>query len=172
MKILQITHLGFAFAIVTAVISAGTIGIGSTQAAPLAFAGKLGAAVDGHGLVEQTQFIFEDKEYCWYDDGWHGPGWYWCGYALRQGFGWGGPVGWHDWDRHHPPRPVHGPGSSHNPIVNPGAHKCVGDACKCLGPACTKKPYRPTRKPVGVPNPPKKQHPAPPGSGTGNRPHS
>ena len=29
-------------------------------------------------------------DYCWADDGWPGPGWYWCGYAYRPGLGWGG----------------------------------------------------------------------------------
>lgn len=30
--------------------------------------------------------------------GWLGPGWYWCGYAWRSGYGWGGPWGW-GWGR-------------------------------------------------------------------------
>lgn len=35
---------------------------------------------------------------CWYPRGWHGPGYYWCGY--RQG-GWGGHHPWHHiWRRH------------------------------------------------------------------------
>src|ERR1700710_152073 len=44
--------------------------------------------------VQQAQFIFDDREYCWYDDGWRGPGYYWCGYAWRRGYGWGGGYGW------------------------------------------------------------------------------
>jgi hypothetical protein len=47
--------------------------------------------------VEQAQFFFGGQNYCWYDDGWRGPGFYWCGYAWRRGFGWGGGVGWHGW---------------------------------------------------------------------------
>jgi hypothetical protein len=47
--------------------------------------------------VEQAQFIFGGRNYCWYDDGWRGPGFYWCGYAWRRGLGWGGGVGWHGW---------------------------------------------------------------------------
>ncbi len=35
--------------------------------------------------------------YCWYENAWHGPGFYWCGYALRRGHGWGGPQGWQGW---------------------------------------------------------------------------
>jgi hypothetical protein len=59
--------------------------------------------------VEKVQyFFFDDEDYCWYDDGWNGPGWYWCGYAGSQGAGWGGPYGWNGWGggyhiRRHPP---------------------------------------------------------------------
>jgi hypothetical protein len=49
--------------------------------------------------IEKAQFIFGGQNYCWYDDGWRGPGWYWCGYANRSGLGWGGGVGWHGWRR-------------------------------------------------------------------------
>jgi hypothetical protein len=126
-----------------AAIGVGTTFISTAQAAPAGMSGQLGVAANSINLIEQTQFFFGEKEYCWYDDGWHGPGWYWCGYALRQGFGWGGPVGWRNWDRHHPPRGprpighgpvvrgpvVHGPGSSHNPRPGPrGPAKCF----KCI----------------------------------------
>jgi hypothetical protein len=47
--------------------------------------------------LEQAQFIYGGRNYCWYDDGWHGPGYYWCGYAFRRGLGWGGGAGWHGW---------------------------------------------------------------------------
>jgi hypothetical protein len=53
--------------------------------------------------LEQAQWLFGGRQYCWYDRGWRGPGWYWCGYAYRRGYGWGGPVGWRGWDRGHPP---------------------------------------------------------------------
>ena len=49
--------------------------------------------------VEDAQFIWGGRNYCWYDGGWRGPGWYWCGYAWRHGFGWGGGSGWHGWHR-------------------------------------------------------------------------
>jgi hypothetical protein len=51
--------------------------------------------------VQQAQFFYGDREYCWYDNGWHGPGFYWCGYALRRGYGWGGGYGWHGWHGGH-----------------------------------------------------------------------
>ena len=39
--------------------------------------------------IENAQFIFGGRNYCWYDDGWRGPGWYWCGngWKLRQSLG-------------------------------------------------------------------------------------
>jgi hypothetical protein len=103
-----------AFVVVAAIGSAMSI----AHAMPGTLPAQLNAAADSLSLVEKTQFFIGSQEYCWYDDGWHGPGWYWCGYALRQGFGWGGSSGWHNWDRHHPPR-LHGPGSSHNPRPAP-----------------------------------------------------
>lgn len=42
-------------------------------------------------------YIWGGRRYCWYFDGWRGPGWYWCGYGARYGYGWGGGWGWHGW---------------------------------------------------------------------------
>ena len=42
-------------------------------------------------------YVWGGRHYCWYVDGWHGPGWYWCGFRFRQGLGWGGEYGWHGW---------------------------------------------------------------------------
>jgi len=124
-----------------AAIGAATALISTAQAAPAGtVAGQLGAATDSLSLIEKTQFLFGGQEYCWYDDAWNGPGWYWCGYATRRGFGFGGHSGWH----HHPhqppsaptkpgvgagtgPSPVHGSGSSHNPTSPP---KCTTLACR------------------------------------------
>jgi hypothetical protein len=62
-------------------------------------------------------FLFGGRNYCWYDNGWNGPGWYWCGYGYNYGAGWGGPVGWHGWRWRggHPPgyRPGWRPGPGH-----------------------------------------------------------
>jgi hypothetical protein len=60
-------------------------------------AGDVSTAVDRLTLVEQVQFVFGGHKHCWYPDGWHGPGWYWCGYRLRKGLGWGGPEGYQGW---------------------------------------------------------------------------
>jgi len=62
------------------------------------------------GLVDQVAvrvYAHEGRRYCFYFDGWHGPGWYRCGFAWRQGIGWGGVYGWNSWSygpyerRHH-----------------------------------------------------------------------
>jgi hypothetical protein len=57
------------------------------------------AAANSVGIVDEAQFVYEGRRHCFYPDGWHGPGWYWCGYNWRRGYGWGGPEGWHGWRR-------------------------------------------------------------------------
>jgi hypothetical protein len=48
--------------------------------------------------IERIQYFTLDRdEYCWYDDGWNGPGWYWCGNEWITGYGWGGVYGWNGW---------------------------------------------------------------------------
>ena len=57
---------------------------------------------DQQALIEPIQlYVYGGRHYCWYGDGWHGPGYYWCGYAFRRGFGWGGGFGWHGWGGGH-----------------------------------------------------------------------
>jgi hypothetical protein len=97
---------------------------------------QFGAGASSTMPLELAQFyIFGGRHYCFYLDGWHGPGWYWCGYAWHRGFGWGGPRGWRGWrsgphfrpGRPGPhfrpggpgPRPGPGPGG-HGP--GPGGH--------------------------------------------------
>jgi hypothetical protein len=77
----------------------GALATGPARAAIQDGADALRAAADNGALVEQVQFRWGGYDYCWYDDGWRGPGWYWCGYAYRTGFGWGGPLGWNGWRR-------------------------------------------------------------------------
>jgi len=67
--------------------------------------------------VEDAQFFFGGQNYCFYPDGWHGPGFYWCGYAYRNGFGWGGPSGWNGWSGRGPGR---GPGAGFGHGRGPG----------------------------------------------------
>ena len=52
--------------------------------------------------AQASFYYWGGRRYCWYDNGWTGPGWYWCGYPWRSGFGWGGPWGWHGWVGGHP----------------------------------------------------------------------
>ena len=87
-------------------LCAGAFAITNANAMPLG--SGLGQTADGLGLVEKSQF-YGGRNYCWYDDGWQGPGFYWCGYNLRRGFGWGGPMGWHGWRGGGGPR-MHGGG--------------------------------------------------------------
>lgn len=77
------------------------------------------AALAETSPVEDAQFVWGGRNYCWYPSGWRGPGWYWCGFAWNRGLGWGGPAGWHGW--RHPGfvhRPVHRP-----PVHRPPAHR-------------------------------------------------
>jgi hypothetical protein len=83
-----------------------TLALTPAQAAMQNGAGALRVIADNGALIEQVQFRWSGRDYCWYDDGWMGPGWYWCGYAARVGFGWGGPLGWNNW-RHEIRREEH-----------------------------------------------------------------
>lgn len=100
-----------ALALIAAVaMAAGATLSGTAQATP---AGPLGTAADELGVVAQAQYIYGGHNYCFYIDGWHGPGWYWCGYRLRRGYGWGGVEGWHEWHRGTAPHVV---------VVHPHSH--------------------------------------------------
>jgi hypothetical protein len=79
-----------------AALAAGvTMLSGRSEAAGLPGAGALNDAADAMVLTENVQLYMRGgRRYCWYDDGWQGPGWYWCGYRWRRGFGWGGGLGW------------------------------------------------------------------------------
>lgn len=94
------------------------IAVGAIVAATQANAGSFpvnsmtGAASDLVGqIIAVRVYLREGHRYCFYFDGWHGPGWYRCGFAFRRGLGWGGVYGWDDWsygpyesrfgDRHH-----------------------------------------------------------------------
>jgi hypothetical protein len=84
--------------VTVAALTAGTV-LASlrVEAAPVAAPTALHAAIDRLALAERAQFIHLGRPYCWYPYGWAGPGWYWCGYGTRAGFGWGGTYGWNGW---------------------------------------------------------------------------
>ena len=48
--------------------------------------------------LEEVQYRWRGRSYCFYVNGWNGPGWYRCGWRHRRGMGWGGPTGWRGWD--------------------------------------------------------------------------
>jgi hypothetical protein len=68
---------------------------GPVGATPIAASHAIDA--DALSLVQPAQFFHLGKPYCWYQYGWAGPGWYWCGYGTRIGLGWGGLYGWNGW---------------------------------------------------------------------------
>lgn len=84
------------------VLAAGafTAAAGAASAAPEPTSARLipGVYVAGDPVsLIKAQWMWRGRRYCWYANGWRGPGYYWCGYAFRRGFGWGGPAGWHGW---------------------------------------------------------------------------
>lgn len=81
---------------IAALITVGILVAASTSiAAP---AGNIDSAgLNKESPLQEVQFIYGGRNYCWYWDAWRGPGWYWCGYAWRRGYGWGGGHGWHGW---------------------------------------------------------------------------
>jgi len=75
-------------------------------------------------FVQEAQllapFFFGGRDFCWYDDGWNGPGWYWCGYGYRHGYGWGGGEGFRGWGQHRYEHDWHPHGGGGHP--GPGPH--------------------------------------------------
>ena len=80
-----------------AAIGGGVVLAGPARAAPAGGLAPLGTAAGDINAVEQAQYVYRGRRYCWYINGWRGPGWYRCGYALRRGLGWGGVAGWRGW---------------------------------------------------------------------------
>ena len=104
--------------------SAGIVAIDPNPGAgALPFVEEAQIVVPFPGVVAPL-FFFGGRDYCWYDDGWNGGGWYWCGYGYRHGYGWGGGEGFHGWGQHryehdwHP----HGGGGHPGPGPHPGPH--------------------------------------------------
>ena len=97
-------------AIMAAGVAVGLAFAGGVTAAPVSpLAATAPAAVLDGGVynlanpvaLEQTQWIYGGRQYCFYFNGWHGAGYYWCGYQFRRGVGWGGPQGWRGWNHYH-----------------------------------------------------------------------
>jgi hypothetical protein len=76
------------------------------EAAPIIVPQLIAAAHESLALTDKAQFMYGGRPYCWYRYGWAGPGWYWCGYGTRFGFGWGGAYGWNGWEVPRGSRPL------------------------------------------------------------------
>ncbi len=81
---------------VAGALIAGAGLMGSAQAAPAGLSDGTLSAIEHLSIVEPVH-TRRGQNYCWYEDGWNGSGWYMCGYAARKGYGWGGPNGWQGW---------------------------------------------------------------------------
>ena len=80
-----------ALAAATAVVLAA----GSAQASPLNAVRGPQIAAEGIQLTQNVQ------QYCFYLDGWNGPGFYRCGWHRRRGLGWHGSADSRDVRRDH-----------------------------------------------------------------------
>jgi hypothetical protein len=74
-------------------VAGGALWAGPAQAALLGASGALDAAVDELGVIHQAQNVYGGRRYCYYENGWRGSGWYWCGYGARVGVGYAGVSG-------------------------------------------------------------------------------
>ena len=89
--------------LVVALAAAAAVVIGGNAGAvPMSTPAAMHTAADSLKMTENVQFFWRGHNYCWYDDGWNGPGWYWCDMYLQRGIGWGGGYGWHNWRGGHP----------------------------------------------------------------------
>src|ERR1041385_3527195 len=80
-------YLTTAVAMLTAVVTTPVRAMLNTGAA-------IRDAAEATDLVDNVAiYVVEGRRYCFYFSGWHGPGWYRCGYAFRRGLGWGGTSG-------------------------------------------------------------------------------
>ena len=79
-----------------------SISVSPARAAVGEHAGSLFSSLRNSSPVEAIQYYsLNNSNYCWYDAGWQGPGWYSCGYEWDDGLGWGGPYGWNGWGGGH-----------------------------------------------------------------------
>jgi hypothetical protein len=78
----------------TAMLLTAGLATKRADAAPFGDPSGMRTAAGEIDVVDTVQYLYGGRRYCWIEDGWNGPGWYWCGYGARVGLGWGGPVGW------------------------------------------------------------------------------
>jgi hypothetical protein len=94
-------NLLMAIMTVVAAVALLTIGLptGASNAMPLGNPSGIRASIDDLSMIGKVQYYWwHGRRYCWYDAGWHGPGWYVCRYGpWVTGSWWGGGYGWHHW---------------------------------------------------------------------------
>jgi hypothetical protein len=79
-------------------VAAGALAVGTQANAVSIPPGGLNPALAETDIVDQAAvYVYEGRRFCFYFDGWNGPGWYRCGFAFRRGLGWGGTYGWRSW---------------------------------------------------------------------------
>jgi hypothetical protein len=66
------------------VLATGSLVSSRVEAAPLSASMGASLAIEALAPIEKVAF-------CFYEDGWNGPGFYECGFQRRQGQGWHGP---------------------------------------------------------------------------------
>ena len=66
------------------VLATGSLVATRVEASPL-------SASLGANLANEARAPIENVAFCFYADGWNGPGLYQCGYQRRHGLGWHGP---------------------------------------------------------------------------------
>ncbi len=84
-----------------AAMVAASVAATTAQAAPVRGDSLAAALAAKNPAIVDAQYSYRGRSYCFYPQGWRGPGWYRCGYHWRRGHGWGGTYGWRGW---HEPR--------------------------------------------------------------------
>ncbi|MFZ0206964.1 MAG: hypothetical protein WAL59_12750, partial [Roseiarcus sp.] len=85
-------------AFILAVAAGATLHLASPAPAAIADGALAGRTpLIDNALIERVQYAYGGQNYCYYETGWRGPGWYWCGHAGTYGVGWGGAYGWRGW---------------------------------------------------------------------------
>jgi hypothetical protein len=80
-----------------AALMVACVGVNHPNSMPIGDPSSTRAAIDDLNIIDNVQYFLGGKRYCFYREGWNGPGWYVCGYNNRSGSGWGGPAGWRGW---------------------------------------------------------------------------
>ena len=76
----------------------GSLFLAPAFGAPTSQSLGLRAAGDEQSPIQDVQFFLNGLQYCWFDFGWRGAGWYVCDYGpWISGRWWGGPSGFRGW---------------------------------------------------------------------------